>query len=291
MPYTANESVRIYWDEQGQGDPILLIMGLGYTAHMWHRTRPCLAEHFRTIAFDNRGVGRSDTPAGPYQIALMASDAAGVLDAAEVQSAHVFGVSMGGMIAQEFALQNPTRVRSLILGCTAAGGPTAVRAEPEATQMLKARARMTPEEAAEAALPFIYDVGTPLDRIEEDLAIRRPWFARPESYLAQLQGIFAWEGYSRLPAISVPTLVIHGENDRLVPAGNGRLIANRIAGATLVLIPHASHLFFTDQPQIANDAILNFLKAQTAGARSNHPLQTAPASNEHPLSAKETTSF
>jgi 3-oxoadipate enol-lactonase len=290
MSFAANENVRIYWDEQGQGEPILLIMGLGYTAHMWHRTRLQLAEHFRTIAFDNRGVGRSDAPPGPYAISLMASDAAAVLDAAGVESAHVFGVSMGGMIAQEFALQYPTRVRSLILGCTAAGGPTAIRAEPEATQMLKARASMTPEQAAEAALPFIYDVGTPRDQIEEDLAIRRPWLPRPESYLAQLQGIFAWEGYSRLAAIGVPTLVIHGENDRLVPAGNGKLIADRIPGAKFVLIPHASHIFFTDQPQIAHEAILNFLKAQTADARRNHPTQTALASDEHPLSVKETTS-
>lgn len=290
MPYAVNQGVRIYWDEQGQGEPILLVMGLGYTAHMWQRTRPRLAEHFRTIAFDNRGVGRSDTPAGPYPIGRMASDAAAVLDASEVQSAHLFGVSMGGMIAQEFALQYPGRVRSLILGCTAAGGPTAVRAEPEATQMLKARGGMTPDQAAEAALPFIYDSETPRERIEEDLAIRRPWLPRPESYIAQLEGILAWEACSRLPAIAVPTLVIHGENDRLVPAGNGKLIADRIPGAKLVLIPHASHLFLTDQPRIAHEAILDFLKAQTAGGGNNHPLQTGIGSNEHPLSPKEKTS-
>jgi pimeloyl-ACP methyl ester carboxylesterase len=286
MPSAANQNARIYWDEQGQGEPILLIMGLGYTAHMWHRTRPLLAGYFRTIAFDNRGVGRSDTPAGPYSIGLMASDAAAVLEAAEVENAHVFGVSMGGMIAQEFALQYPRRVRSLILGCTAAGGPTAVRSEPEAVQMLKGRAGMTPDEAAKAALPFIYDTGTPRELIEEDLAVRRPWLPRAESYIAQLQGIFAWEGYSRLPEICMPTLVIHGENDRLVPAGNGRLTAGRIPGARLVLIPHASHIFPTDQPQIANDAILNFLQAQTAGVRKNDPLQSACSGDEQQLSTR-----
>ena len=151
----------------------------------------------------------------------MASDAAAVLDAAGIESAHLFGVSMGGMIAQEFALQTTQRVRSLILGCTAAGGPTVVRAEAEASQMLMGRVKMTPEQAAEAAVPFIYDVGTPRERIDEDLAIRRPWFPRPEAYAAQLQGIIAWEGHSRLSGITVPTLVIHGESDRLVPPGNG----------------------------------------------------------------------
>ena len=166
---------------------------------------------------------------------------------------------MGGMIAQEFALRYPKRVRSLILGCTSAGGPTAVRADPEATQMLMSRSKMTTEQALEAPLPFIYDSATPRERIDEDVAIRRRWFPRPEAYAAQLQGILAWESYSRLSAIDVRTLVIHGESDRLVPFGNARLIAESIRGAKLVMIPHASHIFATDQPDRTHDAILNFL--------------------------------
>ncbi len=261
MPFVENQGARIYWDELGHGAPILLIMGLGYPSDMWHRTRPVLSARFQTTTLDNRGVGRSDVPAGPYPIALMASDALAVLDAAGVESAHVFGVSMGGMIAQEFALQYPKRVRSLILGCTAAGGPTAVRAEKEATEMLMARSNMNPEQAAEAAVPFIYDAGTPRARVDEDLAIRRPWFPRAEAYTAQLQGILAWEAYSRLAGITAPTLVIHGESDRLVPPGNGRLIAERIPGAKIRMIPHASHLFLTDQPEASNRVILEFLDA------------------------------
>jgi 3-oxoadipate enol-lactonase len=114
MPFVENQGAKIYWDQQGSGEPLLLIMGLSYPSYMWHRTRPVLAQSYRTIALDNRGVGQSDVPAGVYPIALMASDAAAVLDAANVQSAHVFGVSMGGMIAQEFALRYPRRVRSLL---------------------------------------------------------------------------------------------------------------------------------------------------------------------------------
>lgn len=262
MAFVENQKGRIYWDEQGHGDPVLLIMGLAYPSQMWYRTRPLLASRYRTLALDNRGVGQSDVPPGPYPIALMASDAAAVLDAAGIESAHVFGVSMGGMIAQEFALQYPKRVRSLILGCTAAGGPTVVRAEPEATQMLMGRDKMTPEQAAEAAVPFIYDSTTPRGRIDEDLAIRRPWFPRPEAYTAQLQGILAWEAYSRLSGIAVPTLVIHGESDRLVPPGNGKLIADRIPNAKLVMIPRAGHLFTTDQTNIAHSTILEFLGQQ-----------------------------
>jgi 3-oxoadipate enol-lactonase len=267
MPFIENQGAKIYWDERSMGEPVLLIMGLGYPSDMWWRTRPVLDSRYRTIVLDNRGTGRSDVPPGPYPIALMAADALAVLDAAGVERAHVFGISMGGMIAQELALQNPKRVRSLILGCTAAGGPTAVRAEPEVTEMLMNRGSMTPEQAATAAIPYIYDPGTPRDRIDEDLAIRRPWFPRPEGYVAQLQGILAWEAYSRLPQLKVATLVIHGETDRLVPLGNGELIAARIPGAKLVTLQHASHIFPTDQTAACNHAIMEFL---AAGAAQRH---------------------
>ena len=264
LPFIQNQGAKIYWDEQGAGDPVLLIMGLAYPSDVWYRTRPVLSKTYRTICLDNRGVGRSDVPPGPYPIALMAADALAVLDAAGVERAHVYGISMGGMIAQELTLQHPERVRSLILGCTAAGGPTAVQAGPEVGKLLMARGVMTPEEAAEAAVPYIYDAGTPRAKIDEDLDVRRPWFARPEAYMAQLQGILAWEAYSRLPQISVPTLVIHGENDRLVPVGNGKLIASRIPGAKLVLLANASHIYPTDQTEISNRAVVDFLAGQSA---------------------------
>jgi len=162
--------------------------GAQLPSYMWHRTRPVLAKRFRTIALDNRGVGQSDVPPGVYSIALMASDAASVLDAAGVESAHVFGVSMGGMIAQEFALQYPKRVRSLILGCTASGGPHAIQAEPAALQTLM-RQGMTPEEAKEAIIPFIYDVATPRDRIDEDMAIRMEWYPTLKGTCPNFKGL------------------------------------------------------------------------------------------------------
>jgi pimeloyl-ACP methyl ester carboxylesterase len=269
MAFVENQKARIYWDEQGQGEPVLLIMGLAYPSQMWYRIRPLLASRYRTVALDNRGIGRSDVPPGPYPIALMASDAAAVLDAAGIESAQVFGVSMGGMIAQELALQYPARVRSLILGCTAAGGPTVVRAEPEAIQMLMNREKMSPEQAVEAPVPFIYDPATPRARIDEDIAVRRPWFPSPAGYAAQLQGILGWEAYRRLGQIAAPTVVIHGESDRLIPPGNAKLIAQRIPGAKLVMIPHASHLFLTDQTEVSHHVILQFLNQQAGSAGSD----------------------
>jgi pimeloyl-ACP methyl ester carboxylesterase len=226
---------------------------------MWHRTTPLVSKHFRTILLDNRGVGQSDVPPGPYPLATMAADAAAVLDAAGVDSADVYGVSMGGMIAQEFALQYPQRVRKLVLGCTACGGPKAVRAEAEVNQVLMMRGNMSMEEGIEAAVKYIYDADTPRARIDEDLAIRRRTYPKPEAYAAQLQGILAWESYSRLGAIKAPTLVIHGETDRLVPVGNGKLIAESIKGSKLVTLPHASHIYMTDQPEASHKAVLDFL--------------------------------
>jgi 3-oxoadipate enol-lactonase len=266
MAFVENKGARIYWDEQGSGAPLLLIMGLGWTSHAWYRTRPLLNQRYRTIALDNRGVGQSDAPPGPYSIPQMASDAAAVLGDAKVNAAHVFGVSMGGMIAQEFALQYPQKVRSLILGCTAAGGPEAVRADQAALQVLMTRGA-NPDEFTKAISPFIYDRGTPAKRIEEDTEIRRKWYPTGDAYFAQLQAIMAWEAYTRIAQITRPTLVIHGENDLLVPPENGKMIAARIPGAKLVLIPNASHIFVTDQAEAAHTAILDFLGAQATRQR------------------------
>src|ERR1041384_755350 len=111
-------SVELYWEEHGSGDPLLLIMGLAADSRAWMFQIPDFAARYRTIAFDNRGVGRSSKPAGPYTIHEMADDAAGLLDALSIDRAHVVGVSMGGMIAQELVLRAPEKVRGLVLGCT-----------------------------------------------------------------------------------------------------------------------------------------------------------------------------
>ncbi len=259
MPLTNSNGCRIYWEESGAGDPLLLIMGLGYSHEMWHRTQPAMAEHYRAIVYDNRGVGKSDLPAGPYRIAQMADDAAAVLDAAGAERAHVYGISMGGMIAQELALNHPERVRSLILGCTACGGANAVPAAAPVMQTLMDRATMTPEEGVEAMVPFIYSASTPRARIDEDLAIRRRTFPAAAGYLAQIQGIFGWSSFDRLHDIRVPTLVLHGEADQLVPPENGRILARKISGARLRLFERASHIYPTDVPEASNQEALSFL--------------------------------
>src|SRR5258708_2908565 len=124
-----------------------------------------------------------------------------------------------------------------------------------------------PDEFAKTISPLIYDRGTPVKRIEEDTQARRRWYPTADAYFAQLQAILAWEAYSRIAQIAAPTLVIHGEKDQLVPAENGKMIAARIPGAKLVLIPDASHIFITDQTEAAHAAILGFLGAQATRQR------------------------
>jgi pimeloyl-ACP methyl ester carboxylesterase len=274
MGYATNAGVRIYWEEEGPAgagagqagdapaDAVLLVMGLGATLEWWYRIRPALSERYRTILFDNRGVGKSDVPPPPYSIAQMADDAVAVLDAAAVDRAHVIGLSMGGFIAQELALRHASRVRSLVLGCTSCGGRDAVPAEKAARVALTARASMTREEAMRAIAPFTFDPSTPRDALEREFAIRLSATVSDAGYFAQLQAIRDWSGtLSRLSMVAAPTLVMHGETDRLVPAENGRIIAGAIPNARLVMLPHASHIFFTDQFEAARDALLAFLTA------------------------------
>jgi len=268
MPVATTSGVKIYWDELGQGEPVLLVMGLGSSSAMWHRIRPALVTQYRTIAFDNRGIGQSDVPAGAYSIREMAADAVAVLDAANIVNAHVLGISMGGMIAQELALQYPNRVRSLILGCTSPGGENAVRAAPDVQSVIASLMSMSPKEGSEALVPILHAAETPRSRIDEDLALRRKWHASPNGYLGQLQAIRSWEAFSRLHHIHAPTLIIHGDCDRLIPPRNSEILAECIPSAKLVLIPNAGHVFLTDQPQRSQSEIIGFLSQHSSARKS-----------------------
>jgi 3-oxoadipate enol-lactonase len=260
MSYVENEGTKIYWEEEGQGEPLLLIMGLGSASDMWYRLLPELRSRYRTILFDNRGVGRSDAHPGPYSIANMAADAAAVMDAASVESAYVMGFSMGGLIAQEFALRYPVRVRRLILASTACGGQEVVWAAPEVLTALAAKGVKTREEGFWSTAPYNYEAATARALMEEDLEVTLRHPLKRESYQAQLQAIMSWEGScGRLKNLDVPTLVLHGDHDQLIPTENGRILARAIPGAELVLITDAGHRFMTDRLEASREAIISFL--------------------------------
>jgi pimeloyl-ACP methyl ester carboxylesterase len=263
MPWATNRSVRIYWEEEGSGDPLLMIMGLSLSLAMWGELRSFLARHFRTILFDNRCAGQSGVPLAPFRLARMAQDAVAVMDEAGVRQAHVMGISMGGMIAQELTLQRPERVTKLILGCTHAGGPRAVMADARVLGAL-ASPFMSPAEKLRAMVPVIYHSGTPVDRIAADLQLIAANAPTWRGYMQQLTAIVLWSSWGRLPQIRVPTLVIHGDSDRLIPPDNARILADRIPGARLVILPHAGHMFPADQPELTRAALLDFLLAPAA---------------------------
>jgi pimeloyl-ACP methyl ester carboxylesterase len=190
----------------------------------------------------------------------MAADCLAVLDAADVGEAHVVGISMGGLMAQEIALTAPERVLSLCLVATHAGIAHAVT-NPVAMEMLMKRGDLTPQQAAEASIPFNYAPATSRERIEEDWAVRFPLAATNDGYLAQVAGTSQWSGFDRIGRITARTLVLHGEQDALVPPDNGRILAERIPGAELVMVPDANHVLMTDQPEQVAKLLLDWLDA------------------------------
>lgn len=258
MPYVVNSGARLYWTERGSGPPILLVMGLSFTHEMWFRVVPELAEEYRILLFDNRGMGRSDVPRGPYTIARMASDARAVLDAANVEAAHVIGASMGGMIAQELALRNPDRVRSLMLGSTTSRA--LFGRWPRFEYGPRQWRGLSREERERSLRRLLYADTTPIERIEEDWRVRCGCAWCYKGFLNQFAGILMWSAYRRLPRIQAPTLVVHGDQDRLVPLDNGRVLASRIPGARFELIRDAGHIMITDQPERCVHAIRTFLE-------------------------------
>lgn len=256
MPFVENEGAKLYWRANGEGDPILLIMGLSFTHQMWFRLLPALLPRYRAILFDNRGMGLSSVPPGPYGIPKMARDALAVMDAAGVETAHIAGASMGGMIAQEFALTYPGRVRSLVLACTSHSG---LWGRWPNIRKLAAFLRFDRNSRERAIIPLLYAAHTPPERIEEDLRIRSSCNWSPEGFRRQFSSILRWSAYPRLPRLQVQTLVVHGKEDHLIPVMNGQRLADRIPGAEFKVIHDAGHILTTDQPEVCQRVMLDFL--------------------------------
>jgi pimeloyl-ACP methyl ester carboxylesterase len=259
---------RLYYEIYGEGEPLLLIMGLGANHLAWTAQIPVYAREFQVIVFDNRGTGQSDFPKNvDYTIPLLADDAAALLDALGVDSAHVYGISMGGMIAQEMALRHPERVRSLILGGTTPGGPHAVAPDRDTLLALLDQGAAVDRRLSPALLDVLFSPEYLAERGPELLERFRGIAYYPptsrEAYTAQLQAAARHDAYDRLPDIAAPTLVLHGTEDPLVPAANGRILAERIPAATLVLLEGARHGYLIEKQAEADAAVLDFLGAQS----------------------------
>lgn len=249
--------MNIRWESHGEGPPVLLIQGLGYGRWGWSPVVPQLAERYRVLSFDNRGIGESDKPDGPYTARQMADDALQVLDEAGVERAHVVGASLGGMIAQEVAVLAPERVDKLVLCCTTAGGPDAFPL-PEATMKLFVEAQtLAPEVAMRRFVENALGADPPVALVDEIFALRVANPPDPAGWQAQAAAGTTFAGVEG--TISAPTLIFHGTEDNVVDVRNAELLASRISGARVVLIPGTGHLFFWEDPDAFLDPLVEFL--------------------------------
>lgn len=284
MPYVrATDGVRLHVRETGRGSgpPVLMIQGLGADKHLWDLQRLALAPRYRTIAFDNRGAGRSDKPFGDYSLLQMADDAVSVLDDAEVDDAHVVGASMGGVISQLLAVRHPERVRSLTLACTACSHhPWRRELLDEWVEVARTRgmAAMTAQAARWVIGPRSFRRITPLVGWMGPLALSRP----PHAFAGQVAAIQATDDeiHDQLAGLDVPTLVLVGNQDILTPRGDSEELAERIPGAELVVISGAAHGFMIEHATTFNRILLDFL-----GRAERATTTTATAADARPVAA------
>jgi 3-oxoadipate enol-lactonase len=255
----------LYYERRGAGEPLLLLQGLGGNSLHWGETfLGGLEDAFELILYDHRGAGRSGPLDGEHTIADLAGDALGLLDALEIERAHIVGISMGGMVAQEIALAAPDRVRTLTLGCTFPGGPEATMTDMTVVGML-AEAVLSGDQ--ERTLRVGYEVMIAAEyadregayELYSELAGQHP--APIPVLMAQLSAIMGHDTSERLAEIAAPTLVIHGTEDRLMDVANGELLARLIPGARLERLQGSGHMFFWEQPERSAQLVREHLSA------------------------------
>ena len=258
MPEANVNGVNINYDIWGAGEPLVLIMGVGANMMGWYPQIPPLSRHFQVIALDNRGAGRSDRPE-EYSIPLFVEDTASLLKTLGIDSAHFFGYSMGGMIAQELALTHPEMVRSLILGATT---PCMSAWPPTATGMPGQVASMEPAEIFEATLCMAFSDRYIVDHKDElllNFQIEQPLKAPPQIWQKHLLAALRFDSRDRLSAITAPTLVLAGDDDPVILLDGPKYLAENIPNARLLALPGGRHCFNVEFAEQCNNAIIEFL--------------------------------
>ena len=261
-------ATRLHVQRQGAGEPLLLITGFAISSEVFSPVIGTYAAGFDCIRYDNRGAGRSHAPWRPTSIPELAGDAVRLLDALQLDSAHVYGLSMGGMIAQEIAIRFPDRVRGLVLGATSHGGPRAVLPSPRIASALVSRgapAAVRAELVARALFTPGFREREP-ELVRTYLGLLGAHRASARGLLSHLAASAYHDTRARLGSITAPTLVLHGELDELTPVANARQLAAGIPYATLSVIPDAGHAYLVERPEAAHAAFTGWL-----GARSPVP--------------------
>ena len=263
MPIIQVNGINLFYETHGTGEPLLLIYGLAGRGNNWKFQIEALSPRFQIITFDNRGVGETDQPEEAFSLADIADDAAELLDHLGIASANVFGISMGGMIAQELALRHPGRVRKLALGCTHPGIKHCLPSPGWVTEIFKSLPGKPREQVVRECTPINYSPFTQEHRSEliESLV---PLFVdnrqRAHGYAGQLNAIWEFNAFDRLPQLAMPTLVMTGTDDVLVVPGNSKIIAERIPKVRLIEFPEAGHLFFIEKADDVNQELLEFFR-------------------------------
>ena len=253
---------KLAYDWEGAGQWLLLITGVGYGLWFWDWLRPYLSG-LRMVAFDNRGIGDSDLPPGPYDTVEMAKDALGLIQAMNIQRTHVLGHALGGMVAQELALMAPEKVGKLILSSTVHGGPRTVPISQEALSAMLDRTGDLGE-----VLRRGIGIATADGFLDKRPAVYNQILAKrlvepipPEVYNAQVLAGARHDSEARLGAIQAQTLVLTGADDRVVPPANAELLAKKIPNARLEVVPGAGHLLPIEKPKEMGDIVRQFLGA------------------------------
>jgi pimeloyl-ACP methyl ester carboxylesterase len=264
MPKANVQGINLYYEVHGSGYPLILIRGLGSNADHWYCQVPAFSSHYSVVVFDNRGIGRSDIPDAPFTISKMAEDTVLLMDVLGIAKAHILGISMGGMIAQEIALKYGRRVNGLILACTHCGGVHAVQPAPDIIKDLSESLFAGTQEAAQKAIRCLFSDRTiqqTPDVVQRYGEVSKRFPPAAQVLIHQLKAIQGHDTWGDLIRIQNPTLVLVGKEDVLIPPENSKILAERIPNARLRVIEGGGHQFLIEQPDAFNNAVLEFLKA------------------------------
>ena len=267
MAFVTSNGARIHWGEAGEGTPVLLIMGHSYGSNMWYPLIPELTKTHRAIWFDNRGTGESDTTSG-VTMEQMTADALAVLDAAGVDKAHVFGVSMGGGIAYEFAMAYPERCLSATLGCTMLKEATGARKQSRASWFYYLPRFMLQGLLRLLAKPESYGSAAPRDAVLHDMAVLRKekWTVKGVREQNIAINAYTTTRERAVERMTMPVLVLHGDEDVLVPFEHGEDLHKILPHSEFVRFHGAGHNFLVAAGAKANRAFIDFIDRVDAGA-------------------------
>ena len=261
MPMMPSNGINLWYEIKGSGHPLLLIGGLGYGAWQWKWLVPELSPYYQVITFDNRGSGQSDKPAGPYTTPMMAADTIGLLDGLGHKSAYIMGISLGGFVAQHVAIERPDLVSKLILAATNYGGPRAIGPRPDALKVMMDRSG-DPVELLKRG--FVLATGPGFaerhpEVIQELLDYRLTNPVPPPQYQAQVAAGAQHDAEARIGEIHVPTLILFGEKDIVVPPENAELLRQKIPNSQVKLMPGLGHMSVVEEPAQLAQVIREFL--------------------------------